>query len=135
METNSSKIHLAVIAGIFATTGSLLGKLAGNVDGTSLLFLLLKLLLLVLMVTSNTAGCTFFVKSLQGNGSSLPATVASAATNYFCSALLGFLIFGESTSLTWWCGTTFVLLGLLLICYSPPDDHEESAKSTKQKHQ
>ncbi|XP_015595558.1 uncharacterized protein LOC107267886 isoform X1 [Cephus cinctus] len=85
METNSSKIHLAVIAGIFATTGSLLGKLAGNVDGTSLLFLLLKLLLLVLMVTSNTAGCTFFVKSLQGNGSSLPATVASAATNYFCS--------------------------------------------------
>lgn len=48
-------------------------------------FLLVKILLIVLMITSNTAGCTFFVKSLQGVGSSLPATIASAATNYFCS--------------------------------------------------
>lgn len=37
------------------------------------------------MIGSNTAGCTFFVKALQGSESSLPATVASAATNYFCS--------------------------------------------------
>ena len=37
------------------------------------------------MIVSNTAGCTYFAKALQGSGSSLPATVASAATNYFCS--------------------------------------------------
>lgn len=45
----------------------------------------MKLVLLGLMVASNTVGCTIFVKSLNVCESSLPATVASAATNYVCS--------------------------------------------------
>ncbi|XP_012262183.1 transmembrane protein 42 [Athalia rosae] len=119
MAEKAGKIHLSVVAGLCATLGSLFGKLSGGIEMTSTIFILIKLSLLVLMITANTAGCTFFVKSLQGCGSSLPATVASAATNYFCSALMGFLIFGESTSLMWWTGTTLVLCGLLLICYAP----------------
>lgn len=47
--------------------------------------MLLKVSLLVLMVVTNTIGCTFFVKALNGSESSLPATVASTATNYVCS--------------------------------------------------
>ncbi|XP_046411149.1 transmembrane protein 42-like [Neodiprion virginianus] len=113
------RIHLAIVAGVCATIGSLFGKLCSGVEITSTVLLLLKFALLVAMMTINTAGCTLFVKSLQGSGSSLPATVASSATNYFCSALIGFLVFGESTSLLWWIGTTLVLCGLLLICYAP----------------
>ncbi|XP_032683039.1 transmembrane protein 42 [Odontomachus brunneus] len=113
--------HLAVVAGIFATGGSLLGKLAGGADASSLLSLLLKALLLILMVTCNTVGCTFFVKALHGSGSSLPVTVTSAATNYVCSALVGFVVFEESTSLAWWCGTSLVLLGLILTCCIPAE--------------
>ncbi|EFN70739.1 hypothetical protein EAG_07111 [Camponotus floridanus] len=67
-----SGAHLAVLSGIFATGGSLLGKLAGAVDATSLAF-------------------------------------------------VGFIVFDESTSLAWWCGTSLVLLGLILICYVPTE--------------
>ncbi|XP_063995227.1 transmembrane protein 42 [Diachasmimorpha longicaudata] len=116
-----SSVHLSVVAGIFATTGSLFGKLAGSVEMESMGLALLKITLFGVMILFNTAGCTFFVRSLQGCGSSLPSTVVSAATNYFCSALVGFLVFGETTSMLWWCGTSLVLLGLILICYSSPD--------------
>ncbi|KYN44060.1 Transmembrane protein 42 [Trachymyrmex septentrionalis] len=111
-----SGAHLAVIAGIFATSGSLLGKLAGGADASSLSSLFLKGILLIFMIVCNTIGCTFFVKALHASGSSLPITIASAATNYICSAFVGYIVFDESTSLTWWCGTSLVLLGLMLIC-------------------
>lgn len=119
MSSNNGRIHLSVLAGVFATIGSLFGKLSGGVEVTSTVLIFVKLILLGLMIASNTAGCTFFVKSLQGSGSSLPATVTSSATNYFCSALIGCLVFDESTSLMWWTGTTLVLSGLLLICCAP----------------
>jgi len=35
-------------------------------------------------------------------------------------ALSGWLLFGESLSLTWWCGAVFIIAGLLLINV---DDH------------
>ncbi|XP_043263372.1 transmembrane protein 42 [Colletes gigas] len=113
------KVRLAVVAGLFTTVGSLFGKLAGNVEAVSAVALIIKGILLVLMVTSNTVGCSFFVKALNASGSSLPCTIASAATSYVCSALAGYLIFNESTSLCWWCGITFVTSGLLFICHVP----------------
>ncbi|XP_077273687.1 transmembrane protein 42 isoform X2 [Temnothorax americanus] len=127
--------YLAVFSGIFATAGSLLGKLAGGADASSsLTSLLLKGVLLVFMIASNTVGCTFFVKALHGSGSSLPITVASAATNYVCSAFVGSVVFDESTSLTWWCGTSLVLLGLMLIC-NVPAEKKASAVEEKLKRQ
>ncbi|XP_070153936.1 transmembrane protein 42 [Polyergus mexicanus] len=116
-----SGAYLAVVAGVFATGGSLLGKLAGANDASSLAQLLLKGALLVFMIVCNTVGCTFFVKALHGSGSSLPVTVASAATNYICSAFVGFIVFDESTSLLWYCGTSLILLGLILTCYVPAE--------------
>ncbi|KAL6257385.1 hypothetical protein P5V15_010958 [Pogonomyrmex californicus] len=130
----SGGAHLAVFAGIFATGGSLLGKLAGGADASSLLSLLLKGVLLVCMIICNTVGCTFFVKALHGSGSSLPITIASSATSYVCSAFVGFVVFNESTSLTWWCGTFLVLFGLMLICYVPAEK-DASAIKEKLKHQ
>ncbi|KAI4489203.1 PREDICTED: transmembrane protein 42-like [Polistes canadensis] len=129
------KIHLAVCAGIFATCGSLFGKLSGGAEFVFLIPMLLKTSLLVLMVVSNTIGCTLFVKALNGSESSLPATVASTATNYVCSAFLGFLIFGESTSLTWWSGASLVILGLILICYTPTKEEDSTSQQRKLKQQ
>lgn len=126
--------HLAVIAGIFATGGSSLGKLAGGADASSLFSLLLKGVLLILMIVCNTVGCMFFVKALHASGSSLPMTVISAATNYVCSAFVGSIMFDEITSLMWWCGTSLVLLGLMLIC-NVPAEKKASAVEEKLKHQ
>ncbi|KAF3427424.1 hypothetical protein E2986_10258 [Frieseomelitta varia] len=126
------KIRLAVVSGFFSTVGSLFGKFAGGAEANSISGLLLKGVLLVLMVTSNTVGCTFFVKALNASGSSLPCTITSAATSYICSAFAGSLIFNESTSLTWWCGISFVILGLLLISRTPSkDDYVPSSKKSK----
>ncbi|XP_078048412.1 transmembrane protein 42 [Augochlora pura] len=118
-EKQVSKVRLAIVAGVFATVGSLLGKLAGNFGMDSIVGLLLKGVLLLLMISSNTIGCTFFVKALNASGSSLPCTIASSATSYVCSALAGFLIFNESTSITWWCGISLVILGLFFISRVP----------------
>ncbi|XP_035721582.1 uncharacterized protein LOC118441381 isoform X4 [Vespa mandarinia] len=85
MEQGETKIHLAVCSGILATCGSLFGKLAGGAEFVFLIPMVLKVSLLVLMVVTNTIGCTFFVKALNGSESSLPATVASTAMNYVCS--------------------------------------------------
>ncbi|XP_017762559.1 PREDICTED: uncharacterized protein LOC108552493 [Eufriesea mexicana] len=127
------KVYLAVVSGLFATTGSVLGKLASNVEMESSFEVLLKGILLIFMVTSNTIGCQFFVKALNASGSSLPCTIASAATSYICSVLVGSLIFNESTSISWWCGITFVILGLLLICYTPStNDSKLSPKKSKE---
>ncbi|KAH0953834.1 hypothetical protein HN011_011918 [Eciton burchellii] len=122
LDDSGGKAHYAIVAGIFATSGSLLGKLAGGVDASSLPMLLLKSMLLIFMIVCNTVGCMFFVKALHGSGSSLPVTIASAATNYICSALVGFILFDESTSLAWWCGTSLVLFGLILISHVPKED-------------
>ncbi|KZC04187.1 hypothetical protein WN55_02076 [Dufourea novaeangliae] len=126
------RVGLAVVAGFFATVGSMLGKLAGNAGMDSVVGFLLKGILLVLMVTSNTVGCTFFVKALNASGSSLPCTIASAATSYVCSALAGSLIFNESTSMTWWCGISLVILGLFFICHSPTKTDYTPSKLKKQ---
>nr|XP_033326201.1 transmembrane protein 42 isoform X5 [Megalopta genalis]XP_033326202.1 transmembrane protein 42 isoform X6 [Megalopta genalis] len=93
--------------------------------------LLLKGVLLILMISSNTIGCTFFVKALNASGSSLPCTIASSATSYVCSALAGFLIFNESTSITWWCGISLVILGLFFISRVPAKS--DSTEKLKQK--
>ncbi|XP_014213037.1 uncharacterized protein LOC106642702 [Copidosoma floridanum] len=127
-----SSIHLAVLAGVLATGGGVFAKLSGYFAFTGDLWSpIAKLLLLGAMVVSNTLGCTLFVKAMVGSSSSLPATVASSTVNYFCSALLGWLVFGESTSLTWWCGTTLVLLGLLCICNSPESNEVVTDDSKK----
>ncbi|XP_017875960.1 transmembrane protein 42 [Ceratina calcarata] len=116
------QIRLAVLSGHFATAGSLFGKLAGNVVIDSVLGLSMKGILLILMITSNTIGCTFFVKALNASESSLPCTIVSAATSYVCSALVGSFVFNESTSLSWWCGISLVILGLILISRVPSKD-------------
>lgn len=124
-----------------------ISKIYNNCSFLNKVGLLLKGVLLILMVSSNTVGCTFFVKALNASGSSLPCTIASAATSYVCSvilwlqyrinnekdvllfrscnllfclkALAGSLVFNESTSATWWCGILLVILGLFFISRAP----------------
>lgn len=129
-----TKIHLAICGGIFATCGSLFGKLVGVAELSFVEPLLLKGLLLVLMVVFNTIGCMLVVKALNGSESSVPVTVASTTTSYLCSAFVGLLIFGETTSLTWLCGTSLVILGLFLVCYTSGKE-DYTSPERKLKHQ
>ncbi|XP_067001956.2 transmembrane protein 42 [Anabrus simplex] len=111
-------LFYAVLAGISAAGGSLFMKLFGIQDTISNYSIVLQSVILVMVLVCNAAVWTFFAKALQHSSSSLPATVTSTATNYFCSVVMGFLLFGEVTSGLWWIGIFLVLTGLVLICHS-----------------
>uniref|UniRef100_A0A8W7PIM4 EamA domain-containing protein n=1 Tax=Anopheles coluzzii TaxID=1518534 RepID=A0A8W7PIM4_ANOCL len=117
--------YYAVIAGLCASFASLFGKLTANsgrlLEHAGLTALpagetLVQAVCFLTMVLLNGCVWRFFVKALHaGSGSTLRASLASAATNYVASALLGTVLFNEQSSLLWWLGTALVLAGLLLI--------------------
>ncbi|XP_049858765.1 transmembrane protein 42 [Schistocerca gregaria] len=116
MLRDRESVFYAVCSGCCACAASLFGKLAGKEDLDSMVSVVTATVFMVLMIVTNAAVWTFFVKALRSSDTSLFPTVASSATNYICSAMAGFWFFGEITSLMWWTGTFLVLVGLLLIC-------------------
>ncbi|XP_049545622.1 transmembrane protein 42 [Anopheles darlingi] len=129
----------AVIAGLCASSASLFGKLTSNSQrvaeniGLPGWHLLAQVLCVAIMILLNGCVWRFFVKALHtGNGSSLVASLVSAATNYVASALLGWLIFDEQSTIVWWFGTSLVLAGLLLILSGT--DNEEHYQHQRQVH-
>ncbi|CAH1105333.1 unnamed protein product [Psylliodes chrysocephalus] len=121
-------VHFAVISGVCASTGSVFGKLSGlpNFEG----LYVLKIAFFVLMLLFNTACMTFFVKALQ-QSLSLKATLISSSTNYVFTALAGFIIFQETTSLLWWSGISLIILGLILIVSERSDVNSTKVGKTK----
>ncbi|XP_052889039.1 uncharacterized protein LOC128297441 [Anopheles moucheti] len=119
------KPYYAVIAGLCASFASLSGKLTANsgrlLDWAGLAAwpsgeLLVQASCVLIMILLNGCVWRFFVKALHaGSGSTLRASLASAATNYVASAILGLVLFNEQSTLLWWFGTALVLAGLLLI--------------------
>uniref|UniRef100_A0A4Y0BJJ8 EamA domain-containing protein n=1 Tax=Anopheles funestus TaxID=62324 RepID=A0A4Y0BJJ8_ANOFN len=119
------KPYYAVVAGLCASFASLFGKLTANsgrlLDWSGLSTwpggdLLVQALCVLIMILLNGCVWRFFVKALHaGSGSTLRASLTSAATNYVASAILGLLLFDERSTLLWWFGTALVLAGLLLI--------------------
>ncbi|XP_076253458.1 transmembrane protein 42 isoform X1 [Rhynchophorus ferrugineus] len=107
------KIQYAILSGCFGAVGGAFGKLcsSSNVQAS----LIINLLCILAMISCNTCCMTFFVKALHQSNSSLVATIISSSFNYSFSAVLGFLIFDEMTSLYWWSGFLFILIGLVLI--------------------
>ncbi|XP_050514878.1 transmembrane protein 42 [Diabrotica virgifera virgifera] len=105
-------VHFAFISGGLAATGSAFGKLSGLPDFEG--YILIRIIFFALMLSTNTASLTFFVKALQ-KIASINATLISSATNYIITALFGFLIFKETTSLLWWFGISLIMIGLVLI--------------------
>ncbi|GLV46587.1 hypothetical protein CBL_13344 [Carabus blaptoides fortunei] len=95
------------------------GKLAGLSTFESLW--IARILCFCLMLACNAAVWTFYVKALHSSDSTLSATVASTASNYIFSALFGFVLFNEATSLLWWTGMSFVLFGLILMVRDEPE--------------
>uniref|UniRef100_A0A182N3Y2 MADF domain-containing protein n=1 Tax=Anopheles dirus TaxID=7168 RepID=A0A182N3Y2_9DIPT len=93
-------------------------------------------LCVLIMILLNGCVWRFFVKALQaGSGSTLRASLASAATNYVASAILGTLLFNEQSTLLWWLGTAFVLAGLLLIIGGSEDTGPPSNEPPTRAHE
>ncbi|XP_058055394.1 transmembrane protein 42 [Anopheles bellator] len=133
---DKNKPHYAVVAGLCASFSSLFGKLTSNSErvaqniGLPGWHLLAQVLCVAVMILLNACVWRFFVKALHtGSGSSLVASLASAATNYVASAILGWLIFDEQTTIVWWIGTSLVLAGLLLLITGTDQEDQQRKRS------
>ncbi|CAG7659324.1 unnamed protein product [Allacma fusca] len=134
-------LTLALTSGVFASLAGTFGKFAmtssetvwmcevlsemysGYLPSHNYMFcseaaIYLQILAFIMMIAMNAVMWTTFVKALRNCKTSLEATVTNTAANFFSSALVGQLIFGESVSLLWWLGTLLIIFGLALMNYS-----------------
>ncbi|KAK5642275.1 hypothetical protein RI129_008442 [Pyrocoelia pectoralis] len=105
--------YYSILSGSSSAAASFFGKLCGLPIFQG--YFLVQVALFCLMLLCNGAVWTLYVKALQSTNSTLTATILSAAVNYFLSALLGYVVFEEVTSLLWWMGLSSVLIGVVLI--------------------
>eukprot|EP01094_Clydonella_sp_ATCC50884_P001700 TRINITY_DN11279_c0_g1_i1.p2 TRINITY_DN11279_c0_g1~~TRINITY_DN11279_c0_g1_i1.p2 ORF type:complete len:141 (-),score=42.04 TRINITY_DN11279_c0_g1_i1:128-550(-) len=56
---------------------------------------------------------------------SVVAVITNSSANFFFSAVLGWLVFGEPLPLQWWCGAALISLGMALIHRSQADVEEK----------
>ncbi|CAH1779827.1 unnamed protein product [Owenia fusiformis] len=141
---------LALLAGVFASLATVAGKLAMSSEIADFFLGLcqkqmssemnpqcgeiifgLRAIFFGMIFLFNAIMWTLFTKSLQKCSSSLVATVTNTASNFFTSALLGKLLFGEILTLRWWCGASMIVLGLLLIHRGSPKSKESDDKGKK----
>ncbi|XP_071532457.1 transmembrane protein 42 isoform X1 [Panulirus ornatus] len=77
--------------------------------------IVLRVLFFALMVGVNCVMWTTFTKSLRFSSTSLEATITNTAANFFFTAILGQVLFGEVVRSLWWMGTVLIISGLLLM--------------------
>ncbi|XP_076043900.1 transmembrane protein 42 [Oratosquilla oratoria] len=73
---------------------------------------------LVLMISINCVMWTTFTKALNYSSTSIEATITNTAANFFFTAILGQVLFGEVVNSLWWLGTVLILCGLVLMHHS-----------------
>ncbi|KAL5022487.1 hypothetical protein ScPMuIL_001642 [Solemya velum] len=86
----------------------------------------MRVIFFVLIFLFNALMWTLFVKALQYCSSTVEATVTNTASNFFFTAVVSSVLFGEHLSLLWWLGSVIILLGLLLIHRGSAVDTTES---------
>ncbi|XP_071785335.1 transmembrane protein 42-like [Asterias amurensis] len=135
-------LTLAICAGLCAACASAFAKLAmsgeeiaevcqrmeatialSSMTSCTLVTVVLRGISFSLLFLFNAIMWTLFVKSLQLSRSSLEATITNSSANFFFSAVIGHLVFGEALSWTWWLGSSIIVLGLWMI-------HKGSNKET-----
>ncbi|XP_063697497.1 transmembrane protein 42-like [Culicoides brevitarsis] len=107
----------AILSGFCACLGSCFGKLSSivTVENNAILYTITSINI-ALMLLFNGLVWTFFVKALQSKDcNTATATVTSSGANYILSALLGWLIFGETNCGLYWFGIFLIIIGLAII--------------------
>ncbi|XP_060579769.1 transmembrane protein 42-like isoform X2 [Ruditapes philippinarum] len=151
LDNHTWGLCLAVVAGMMAALASVSAKLAVTADVVHELCLtfaisfetvkmsvvcdsisyILRGICVGGIFLFNALMWTFYTKSLQFCPSTVEATITNTGANFLVSALLGLLLFGETFSLLWWCGSCLILAGLVLIHQGSQDTdtkHDESKK-------
>lgn len=98
-------------AGAFGTLAAASAKLAFG----SQVNIGLCVLGVIAMASTNSLMWTFFSRGLSFSMSSAIASVTVTFSNILCSAVLGYVLYGECQEILWWGGVFLILCGLTLI--------------------
>ncbi|CAI6367607.1 unnamed protein product [Macrosiphum euphorbiae] len=106
----------AASAGVCGSSAGLFGKIGMTVGSNdqALYTNLARFVMLAMVVLANIGGWLMYTRSLRF-GSTLVSTGISIASNYIFTALTGVLLFAESCSILWACGTLSVMIGVILM--------------------
>ncbi|XP_057291558.1 transmembrane protein 42-like isoform X2 [Hydractinia symbiolongicarpus] len=124
-------LMLGFLSGCCAACASVCGKFAfgdielfrnytaftflGNIFDGVIVTIAIRVSMFSLLLIFNMTMWTLFTKALAYSVSTIEVTVCNTAANFFVSAWLGVILFGERLSLTWWLGSCFIIAGLSLI--------------------
>ncbi|XP_064094012.1 transmembrane protein 42-like [Macrobrachium nipponense] len=75
----------------------------------------LRIVFFAFMIGTNCVMWTMFTKALRFSHTTLEATITNTAANFFFTAILGQVLFGEVVRSLWWMGTVLIISGLLLM--------------------
>ncbi|XP_016661970.1 uncharacterized protein LOC100569459 [Acyrthosiphon pisum] len=120
MDRRLKNVLCAVSAGVCGSSAGLFGKIGMSVNeffgsnDQALYTNLVRFIMLAMVVLANIGGWLMYTRSLRF-GSTLVSTGISIASNYIFTALTGVLLFAESCSILWACGTLSVMIGVILM--------------------
>jgi drug/metabolite transporter (DMT)-like permease len=86
-------------------------------------------LLTVLLIVLNSYALGMYVRGMRESGS-LVATVLNTAISFLCSAVFGFVLFGEHLPPLWWAGAASIVAGVVLLATSASSSTRTSTSST-----
>ncbi|KAK7114453.1 uncharacterized protein [Littorina saxatilis] len=150
-KSNGKGVYFAMMAGFSAAFASIFAKTAASEDGAHSVANMLssltkaassdlhrflfdqRLIVFTLLAirgigvlgifVSNAVMWIFFSKSLQ-LCSSIVATVTNTAANFFFTACVSWVLFEEKLPVLWWCGSSLIVTGLLLVHHGSRDKAE-----------
>nr|XP_034340233.1 transmembrane protein 42 isoform X2 [Arvicanthis niloticus] len=93
----------------------LLPKFTSAADSSLTVNIGLRVLGIIAMASTNSLMWTFFSRGLSFSMSSAIASVTVTFSNILCSAILGYVLYGECQEILWWGGVFLILCGLTLI--------------------
>jgi drug/metabolite transporter (DMT)-like permease len=133
----------AVLAGATAAMASVFGKLSMDAshitafvlsvdpeqnENAMLVVRALQAACFGMIILCNIGMWSLFVRALDRLPSSLVATAVNTAVNFFTSAFLGFVLFGEQLPIMWWAGASLIIVGLQLMNTSKVEEDKEKTQ-------
>ena len=116
---NRSMVFFAAVAGMFAAISGVLGKLSVTPDLE--LPWLLRMIFFALNPYCTVQMWRYYLKALSV-APTPKCQIINAGTNFAVSAILGIVIFSETTNAMWMCGAALVAIGLAVIATNDDAD-------------
>ena len=115
----------SILAGISACSASIFGKLTFS---QQTFLSLITVVYVTIFVFSNVFMWRCYSKALSLSSTSIQPTIITKTSNFFLSAVFGFLFFAEPINIIWLIGFALIIVGVYLI--SSKDEYSKTQISS-----